>query len=616
SQVVATRGRQALREVTAVTAAGSRVTFVVDALAVSGGWNPVLALTSHKGARAVWNDEIAAFVPGPGTPPDMTVAGAAGGTFSLAGALREGAEAGDTLSRLLGFAPASTPVPRASDDGLAITPLWHVAASEGAAFVDLQNDVTVKDIRLAHQEGFRSVEHLKRYTTLGMATDQGKIGNVTGLGILAEISGRSIPATGTTVFRPPYVPVAIGAVTGRHRGKEFKPFRLPPSHRWAQAQGAVFVETGLWLRAQWYPQSGERDWLQSVDREVRAVRSKVGVCDVSTLGKIDVQGPDAGAFLDRVYTNTFSTLPAGKARYGVMLREDGFVMDDGTTSRLGEDHYCMTTTTANAARVMQHLEFCHQVLWPDLDVQMASVSDQWAQYAVAGPQARALLRKIVDPAFDISNEAIPHLAARSLTICGGIKARLFRISFSGELAYELAAPARFGDALMRRLLDAGAALGVAPYGTEALGVMRIEKGHPAGNELNGQTTAGDIGLERLMSKKKHYIGRVMAQRPGLVDPDRPTLVGFKPVDAAKRLRAGAHFLAMGAAATAGNDEGYMTSVAHSPTLRTWIGLGLLRRGPHRIGEQVRACDPVRNEDIAVEICNPVFVDPKGERLHA
>ena len=449
-----------------------------------------------------------------------------------------------------------------------------------------------------------------------MATDQGKTANVIGLAIMAELSGRSIPETGTTVFRPPFIPVSIGALAGHATAKHFKPIRLPPSHRFAQEQGAVFTEAGLWLRAQWFPHAGEKDWLQSVDREVRTVRAKVGVCDVSTLGKIDIQGPDAGALLDRVYINTFSTLAVGKARYGVMLREDGFVMDDGTTSRLADDHFYMTTTTANAAKVMQHLEFCHQVLWPDLDVQMTSVSEQWAQYSIAGPKARELLRTVVDSKFDLSNAALPYMSVRAVTVCGGVKARVFRISFSGELAYELAVPARYGEALMRMLIRNGAPFGAIPYGTEALSVMRIEKGHPAGNELNGQTTAADIGLGKMMSKKKDFIGRVMARRSALVAADRPCLTGFRPLDRGKRLRAGAHFLPLGAAARPENDQGYMTSVAHSPTLGHWVGLGFLSNAATRIGEHVRAYDPVRNEDVAVEVCSPVFVDPNGERLRA
>ncbi len=345
------------------------------------------------------------------------------------------------------------------------------------------------------------------------------------------------------------------------------------------------------------------------------MRAGVGLCDVSTLGKIDIQGADAAEFLERVYINGWKTLPVGKARYGLMLREDGFVMDDGTTSRLGETHFLMTTTTANAGKVMQHLEFCHQVLWPELDVRMVSVSEQWAQVAIAGPKARETLRGVVDPEHDLSNGAFPYLAARAVTVGGGIPARLFRISFSGELAYELAVPADYGDAMVRALMQAGAPFGITPYGTEALGVMRIEKGHVAGNELNGQTTARDLALSKMMSSKKDFVGRLMAGRQALVEPDRPSFVGFKPVDPSQRLRAGAHFIGVGKPAVMENDEGYMTSVAYSPHLNHWMGLGLIKGGANRIGERVRAYDPVRNGDIVVEICSPVFIDPEGARLH-
>jgi sarcosine oxidase subunit alpha len=289
-------------------------------------------------------------------------------------------------------------------------------------------------------------------------------------------------------------------------------------------------------------------------------------------------------------------------------------MDDGTTSRLAPERFFMTTTTAQAGRVMQHLEFCHQVLWPTLDVQMVSVSEQWAQFSIAGPRARDVLRKLVDAKVDLADKAFPYLAAKELPVAG-ITVRLFRLSFSGEMAYELAVPARYGDAAVRAIMAAGAEFGITPYGTEALGVMRIEKGHVAGNEINGQLTARDLGLGRMMSGKKDYIGRVMAQRPALLAVDRPALVGFRPVDRSARLRAGAHFIAVGAAATAANDEGYMTSVAFSPMLGHWIGLGVLAHGPQRIGQRVRACDPVRNGDVEVEICNPVFFDPEGVRLH-
>ena len=304
----------------------------------------------------------------------------------------------------------------------------------------------------------------------------------------------------------------------------------------------------------------------------------------------------------------------GRARYGLMLREDGIVMDDGTTTRLGEDHFFMTTTTANAAKVMQHLEFCHQWLWPDLDVQMISATEQWAQFSLAGPHVRDVLLKLVDPEHDISNAAFPYMAAGEITVCGGTRARLYRLSFSGELAFEIGVPSRHGDALIRKIMEAGAEYGITPYGTEALGVMRIEKGHVAGPELNGISTAGDLGLGRMMSIKKDYIGRVLAGRPALVDPNRPVVVGFRPVDRKRRIRAGAHFIRQGLEANAQNDEGYMTSVAFSPSIGHWIGLGFLARGPDRMGEIIRACDPIRVEEYLVEVVSPIFYDPEGEKL--
>jgi sarcosine oxidase subunit alpha len=288
-------------------------------------------------------------------------------------------------------------------------------------------------------------------------------------------------------------------------------------------------------------------------------------------------------------------------------------MDDGTAARLGQEHFVMSTTTANAAKVMQHLEFCHQVLWPELDVAIVSVTEQWSQYAVAGPRSRELLQLLLGEAFDLSAGAFPYLACAEFTL-GDVPVRLYRLSFSGELAYEIAVPARYGDSLIRALMRAGEKFGVIPYGTEALSVLRIEKGHPAGNELNGQTTARDLGLGRMMSAKKDFVGRVLAGRPALVAPDRPRLIGLKPVDPVQRLRAGAHFLRLGAAPTVAADEGYMTSVAFSPHIGSWIGLGLLVRGPERIGERVRAYDPIRNGDIEVEVVSPVFVDPEGLRL--
>jgi sarcosine oxidase subunit alpha len=446
-----------------------------------------------------------------------------------------------------------------------------------------------------------------------MATDQGKLGNVNAIAILAEATGKSISEVGTTTFRPFYTPVSFGAFAGPSVGHHFQPVRKTPLHEWAQENGAVFVETGLWMRSSWFPR-GSEDWLASASREVLATRNGVGICDVSTLGKIDIQGKDAGAFLDRLYCNTFSTLAVGKARYGLMLREDGIVFDDGTTSRLGEDHYLMTTTTANAARVMSHIEFCHQALWSDLDVTYISVTEQWAQMAIAGPKARATLQKIVDNLV-LDDVSCPYLGALKITILGGMDARLFRISFSGEHAYELAVPADYGNAVARALMVAGEEFGATPYGIEALSIMRVEKGHVAGGELNGTTTAGDLGLGKMMSTKKDYIGRMMAQREGLLDPARQCVVGIRPVRPNDRIRAGSHLLTKGAKPSMVNDQGYITSVAWSPMLNVWLGLALLSNGRSRIGEIVQVFDGLRNIHMVAEICDPTHFDPKNERLH-
>jgi heterotetrameric sarcosine oxidase alpha subunit len=612
AQVLHTQGARGVSALAVRDARGRKLRIAADTLAMSGGWNPNTALSTHLGSRPRWSEVISAFVPGD-LPPSMSVVGAAAGEFSLAGALNTGTVAGREAARAAGFeAPASREW-QVDEERPGANSLWIDRASRGKAFVDFQHDVTREDIALAAREGFKSAEHLKRYTTLGMATDQGKTSALNGHAIIAALTQRETADLGTIASRPPYTPVAIGALAGAHRGRDFRPMRLTPGYAWAQQRGAKFVEAGEWLRAQWFPLAGETDWLTSVVREVNAVRTTVGVCDVSTLGKIDVQGSDAAAFLDRVYTNLISTLPIGRVRYGLMLREDGMVMDDGTVARLDENHYIVSTTTASAAKVMQHLEHARQVLWPALDVQVASVSEQWAQYAIAGPRSRLLLERLLGNALDVSNAAFPYLACAEFS-WQGRPARLFRISFSGELAYELAVPARQGEAAVQAIMAAGETFGVVPYGTEALGVMRIEKGHVAGNELNGTTTAADLGLGKLLSKKKDFIGRVLASRPGLNAPDRPVLVGVMPVIHMTRLYAGSHFLRIGAQPTLENDEGFLSSVAFSPTLHAWIGLGFLSLGAARGAERIRCHDPVRSADVEVTVTSPCFYDPDGERL--
>ena len=606
--VVDTSGRKGLRSITLND--GRRIK--ADCLAVSGGWSPNVNLTCHHRGRPVWNDTVMGFVPGNDLPAGMQVAGAANGQMTLAAALISGHDAAKAMARDLGFDRGAGNAPKASDETFDTSAHWYITGSKSRAWVDLQNDVTAKDIEQSLSEGFSAVEHVKRYTTLGMATDQGKTSNTLGIAIMAAASGNAIPDTGTTIYRPPYTPVAIGAFAGRARGKEFRPFRLTPSHEWARAHGADFVETGMWLRAQWFKQPGEKGWRDSVDREVRMTRSSVGICDVTTLGKIDIQGRDAATFLNRVYANPFLKLPVGKVRYGLMLREDGTAYDDGTCARLSETHYVMTTTTANAGTVFRNLEFARQCLWPDLDVHLISTTDGWAQFSVAGPNSRALLSQVVD-GMDLSNDGFPFMACAECTVFGGTPARLFRISFSGELAYEIAVPARYGPSMMDALMTVGAAFDAVPYGTEALGVMRIEKGHAAGNELNGQTTAHMLGLGGMVARTKDSIGTKLSARPEMIREDDLRLVGFRPVDRTQSLTAGAHFLEKGAVADMAHDQGWMTSVAWSPELGHSVGIGFLKRGAERYGETIRAYSPVRDQDILVEVCSAHHIDPGGER---
>ncbi|MGA9412281.1 MAG: sarcosine oxidase subunit alpha family protein [Roseobacter sp.] len=609
SVVENTRGRQALREITVKTPGGIK-RIAVDCLAVSGGWNPTVHLTCHMNGKPVWRDDIASFVPSEGAVPGLTPAGACVGDFSTAACLRSGAEAAGQALREIGMTSKPADVPDAEDSACNLHPMWSVPGP-GRAWLDYQNDVTVKDVAQAARENFRSVEHMKRYTTQGMSPDQGKNSNVAALAVLADVTGRGIPETGTTTFRPPFTPVSIASMGAGGQGMGFAPRRLTTSHAASVKRSAPMIEAGLWYRPSYFPAQGEATWLEACNREVAMVREAVGVCDVSTLGKIDIQGPDAAAFLDFVYTNTFSTLKTNRVRYGLMLREDGHVMDDGTTARLGDTHFVMTTTTAAAGAVMRHLEFVHQALRPELDVRFTSVTEQWAQFAVAGPKSRDVLNGLLSK--PLTDEDWPFMACGPVEVAG-VVGRLFRISFSGEHAYEVAVPARYGASLFQALLAAAAEHGGGAYGMEALNVLRIEKGHITHAEIHGAVTAFDAGFARMVSAKKDCIGKTMAERPGLMDENRQQLVGLKPVNSSDALTAGAHIFERAAAARRVNDQGYVTSVAHSPTLGHSIGLGFLARGPARHGEIVRVVDAVRGHDFLATVCAPVFVDPKGDRV--
>lgn len=610
AQVVNTKGRKSLGEIHVQTSSGMEV-IEADCLAMSGGWNPTLHLSCHLGGRPIWNDKIHAFVPNPANCAGLHVAGAAGGVFSTKGAMKSGVFRAKEALKALGIKARAPALPIAGDEDYALSPLWAVKGNGGRAWLDFANDVTVKDVELAARENMASVEHMKRYTTQGMAPDQGKNSNIGALVALADATGRGIAETGTTTFRAPYVPVSIAAMGSSGAGKGFLPERLTTSHGATLALGAPMIEAGLWYRPSYFPRNGEKTWRQSCDREVMMVRDAVGVCDVSTLGKIDVQGRDAERFLDFVYSNMMSTLKVGRVRYGLMLREDGFVMDDGTCARLGEKHYVLTTTTAAAGPVMRHMEFICQALHPEWDVQITSVTEQWAQFAVAGPMARDLVNALVKVPVD--NDSFPFMGCGEVQI-GDVAARLFRISFSGEHAYEIAVPARFGAALFEVLLALAKPMKGGAYGMEALNVLRIEKGFITHAEIHGRVTAFDIGMSRMVSDKKDCIGKAASRRAGLNGPVREQLVGLKPVGAAKMLTVGAHLFARDAEPVSGNDQGGITSVCFSPTLGTTLGLALLQNGRARHGEVIRMVDHLRGVQTLCELCDPVFFDPEGERV--
>ena len=588
----------------------------VDALAMSGGFSPIINLACHRGGKPVWSDEQSAFL-APQSLNDLTPAGSVNARHGLAACLEDGAATAAHIIGLLGFKSTKATFGSIQGDiaSQPARPLWNIPGITGKAFVDYQNDVTKKDLGLAVQEGYGHVELAKRYTTSGMATDQGKLSNVNAIALLADARGLSPAQVGTTTFRPFYTPVSFGALTGGSHGKHFQPVRKSPLHDWAKKNGATFVETGLWHRSAWFPRGGETTWRESVDREVKNVRLNAGLCDVSMLGKIEIIGADAAEFLNRVYSNAFLKLPVGKARYGLMLREDGMIYDDGTTSRLDDQRFFMTTTTAYAAGVMNHLEFCAQALWPELDVRLASVTDQWAQMAIAGPKARLILQKVVDE--DISNEAFPFLSAKEVSLFGGqLHGRLFRISFSGELAFELAVPAGYGESVADALMEAGLEHGIQPYGIEALSVLRVEKGHVTHNEINGTVVPADLGFGKMVSAAKaDFIGKAMVGREGLVSAERLQLVGVIPLDPHTSFRSGSHILAKDAAATLEKDQGYVTSSAFSPHVGSTIGLALVKRGAERHGEEVQIWNGLRNEFTPGRLCSPVFVDPENEKLH-
>jgi sarcosine oxidase subunit alpha len=609
-------GHTAALEIASVDGDGWRAasTEPCDLVAVSGGWSPVVNLLSHRGVKPAWDSAQACFLAVECAEP-VSVAGSAAGVWNSDDCVASGqAAAGDAIQVLRGQMDKIIRPPVGGWQQ-PIQALYEVKVPgrKLKSFVDPQHDVTTEDVRLAHREGFVSVEHLKRYTTLGMATDQGKMGNIIGLALMAEALGKEIPEVGTTTFRPPYTPVSIGALRGRSVGRHFRPLRRTPLHEWNLDHAGTMTEAGLWQRPWYFAREGEA-LADAYVREAETTRRTVGLCDVTSLGKIAVQGPDATVFLNRVYSNAFAKLPIGKARYGIMLRDDGLVMDDGTTWRLSETEYFMTTTTAHAAPVMAWLEELLQTRWSDLKVHVTSVSEQWAGIAVAGPCSRTVLEACVEDPARVSNDNFPFMGVIETVLKDKIPCRIARISFSGELAYEVYTPSDYGPAAMDLLWGVSEPMEGCLYGLEALGAMRIEKGHVTGAELDGRVTIEDAGLGRMASSKKSYIGSALRKRPELIREDRPRLVGIFPRDRHETFNAGA--ILCDADAVQGFGDGWISGVTHSPELGHWIGLGFIAGGREAWrGKSVVAADPVRKNNVAVEIVSPHMVDPDGERLY-
>jgi sarcosine oxidase subunit alpha len=579
-----------------------------DCLLMSGGWSPAIHLASQAGAKAQWDSELQAFLP-PEPAHGWIGAGAFNGSFTTTEAIAEGHAAGVTATGGKAAANDDLPVADTVPGDPAPAAVFEIRAN-GKSFVDFQHDVTAEDVRLAHREGFVSVEHLKRYTTLGMATDQGKTSNIPGLAIMAEALDKPIPAVGTTRFRPPFAPVSIGSLAAERYG-DIRAERLTPMHDWHVEHGAAMYSAGLWYRPMIYGDPGETVE-QAYVREARATRETAGIVDVSTLGKIAVQGPDAAEFLDRVYTNTFSTLAVGKARYGLMLREDGIAFDDGTTWRLGQNDFLMTTTTANAGKVMQHLEYFLDVIWPELKVTVTSVTDQWAGAAIGGPKARAILASCVKGTA-VDNAALPFMGiVHGKIAC--VPVMICRLSFSGEMAFEVYCGADYGTHVWQALIEAGKSFSLVPYGLEALGTMRIEKGHVTGAEIDGRTTARDLHLDWMLSTKKPFIGSAMMDRDGLVTSDRLQLVGLISLDN-RPVNGGAHIVEELDEQNPHGSIGHITAVCYSPALGKYIALALVKDGKTRHGTRAFVSDPLRKRFGPVEIVSHHFYDAEGSRMH-
>ncbi len=605
-------------DATAVT--GSEKKIPCDVVASSGGWSPVVHLSSHTGAKPVWNEDVVGFVPGQSEASYLST-GSCKGLFDLRACLQDGAEAGLKAAGAAGLStdgvelsasPELEEPTTQAQQALFLAPHKKPVSRAPKQFVDYQLDVTAASIELAAREGYRSVEHTKRYTAMGFGTDQGKLGNINGLAILANTLGQSIAETGTTVFRPSYTPTTYGAIAGRDIGELLDPVRCTAAHRWHEAHGAEWENVGQWKRPWYFPKAGET-MHEAVNRECLAVRNSVGILDASTLGKIDIQGPDAAEFITRIYTNSYLKLAPGKCRYGVMLHEDGMIFDDGVTACLGENHYLMFTTTGGAAGVLSWLELWQQTEWPELEVYFTSVTDHWSTATVTGPNARKVMEKLCDD-IDFSKDAFAFMDWRDGTVAG-LKARVFRISFTGELSYEVNVPAHYGHYMWEQLIAAGEEFGITPYGTETMHVLRAEKGFIiVGQDTDGSMTPQDMNMDWIVGKNKtfSFLGKRSLDRSDTVRANRKQLVGLKTQYPKTVLQEGAQLV---------NDpnepipmamQGHVTSSYYSAVLGHSIALAVVKGGLDRMGETVYS-PQADGEMIKAEIVSSVFYDPKGER---
>jgi len=591
-------------------------TIECDCICVSGFWTPSVHLASQSGNKLKYEEKIDAFIPDKKKQHETSV-GAANGSFTLEESLKHGFENGSNLSAKITETKTEISIPNVNEKKYgAHDKFWCMPLPKNEnpkRFVDFQNDVSVSDIEIALREGYRSIEHVKRYTTLGMATDQGRTSNLNGLQLVSNIENKIVPEVGHTTFRPPFTPITIGTIVGREVGMEYMPTRKTPMHEWHEKNNAVFVDAGAWKRPRYYKQ-GNETLFEASKREAKNVRENVGICDVTTLGKIDIKGPDAAEFLNRVYTNAWMKLPVGKARYGLMLREDGIVMDDGTTTRISENHYHMTTTTAQAANVLSHLEYYLQIVWPELNVNVVSTTEQWAGAAIAGPKSRDMLSKLY-PDLDVSNEALPFMGYKEAEFFG-VPSRIFRISFSGELAYEINVKSDHGMFMWEKMMEVGKEFGNQPYGTEALSTLRIEMGHVAGPELDGRTIPSDVSLNGLVSKKKDFIGKNSLGREAFNVESRQKIVGLIPIDRKSSIPEGSHIVQDQNAKLPNPKLGHVSSSCWSVENNNPFSLAIMKDGKNMIGKKFFAVSPLKNKSIEVEVISSHYVDPEGKRVRS